>query len=149
MPVLSDAAGMAAVVTAVHGVAGGWIYAMSGAAWQVGHLVVKTQQLMKNASRCCHGRPAALPNPQLSTAGRHADRADGTRIAALVHDPWSVTTVAVGTGLQGVVDRLAALGGCLKLSSPPGQGTMFAGPPTLRLRVHPGTRQEQRTVCRY
>jgi signal transduction histidine kinase len=32
-----------------------------------------------------------------------------------------------GTGLQGMADRLAALGGCLEVRSAPGAGTTVAG----------------------
>lgn len=51
----------------------------------------------------------------------------------VVADTWLVLTVTddgvggaearAGTGLQGLEDRVAALGGSLTLSSPPGAGT--------------------------
>ena len=36
-------------------------------------------------------------------------------------------TVTIGTGLQGMADRLAALGGSLEIDSTPGDGTTVRG----------------------
>jgi signal transduction histidine kinase len=36
-------------------------------------------------------------------------------------------TTRMGSGVQGIADRLAALGGSLEVSSSPGQGTRVSG----------------------
>ena len=41
----------------------------------------------------------------------------------------------IGTGLQGIADRLAALGGTLRVRSAPGAGTTVTGRVTVRSRV--------------
>jgi len=40
---------------------------------------------------------------------------------------FDVTTTRMGTGVQGIMDRLAALGGDLVVESAPGRGTTLAG----------------------
>jgi signal transduction histidine kinase len=40
---------------------------------------------------------------------------------------FDTTTIPPGTGLQGMADRLAALGGALHIRSQPGEGTILSG----------------------
>ena len=40
---------------------------------------------------------------------------------------FDTATIRYGTGLQGMADRLAALGGALRVRSQPGHGTILSG----------------------
>jgi signal transduction histidine kinase len=51
---------------------------------------------------------------------------------------FDTTTAQHGTGLQGMADRLAALGGALHISSQPGHGTTLTG--RLPVPGHNGSR---------
>jgi signal transduction histidine kinase len=55
---------------------------------------------------------------------------DGHSLAFTVADDgqgFDQTTTPMGTGLQGIIDRLAALGGTIGISSAPGHGTRVTG----------------------
>jgi len=55
---------------------------------------------------------------------------DGQRLAFTVDDDgmgFNQATTPVGTGLQGMSDRLAALGGTIDIASSPGHGTRITG----------------------
>jgi signal transduction histidine kinase len=55
---------------------------------------------------------------------------DGHCLAFTVTDDgngFDQTTTPIGTGLQGITDRLAALGGTLNITSAPGHGTQLTG----------------------
>lgn len=52
-----------------------------------------------------------------------ASRVDGNLILAVTDDGVGGAVAAVGSGLEGIGDRLAALGGSLTVDSPPGGGT--------------------------
>jgi signal transduction histidine kinase len=55
---------------------------------------------------------------------------DGQRLAFTVDDDgmgFDQATTPVGTGLQGMSDRLAALGGTIDIASSPGHGTRITG----------------------
>ncbi len=52
-----------------------------------------------------------------------ARRADGRLILEIVDDGAGGADIAAGTGLRGLEDRVAALGGTLRVSSGPGAGT--------------------------
>jgi signal transduction histidine kinase len=72
----------------------------------------------------------------LTNAVRHS-RAMRADVAAVEEDGWLRISIAddgiggadpgAGTGLGGLVDRLAALGGSLVVVSPPGGGTLVRG----------------------
>jgi signal transduction histidine kinase len=75
----------------------------------------------------------ALQNAAKHAAGRQATvrfRLDGSRLAFEVADEgagFDATAAAGGTGLQGMADRLEAIGGRLEVRSAPGAGTIVAG----------------------
>ena len=55
---------------------------------------------------------------------------DGAILVLTVTDDgrgFDPATTPMGTGLQGMSDRLSALGGTLKITSAPGQGTRVTG----------------------
>ena len=59
----------------------------------------------------------------------HLSRANGTLSFEVVDDGrgFDPDGVASGSGLQGMADRLAAVGGSLDIRSAPGRGTTVAG----------------------
>jgi signal transduction histidine kinase len=68
----------------------------------------------------------------LTNAVRHADaqqadiavrEAGGNLVVSVVDDGAGGATIASGSGLAGLADRVAALGGDLHIDSPPGKGT--------------------------
>jgi signal transduction histidine kinase len=66
---------------------------------------------------------------QASTA-RVALGEDGQCLAFTVEDDgagFDQTTTSMGTGVQGMADRLAALGGTIEITSAPGHGTRVTG----------------------
>ena len=55
---------------------------------------------------------------------------DGQCLAFTVEDDgtgFDQATTPMGTGLQGMADRLAALGGTIEITSAPGHGTRVTG----------------------
>ena len=65
-----------------------------------------------------------------ASAARVALCHDGQRLAFTVEDDgmgFDQATTPVGTGLQGMSDRLAALGGTVDIASAPGHGTRITG----------------------
>jgi signal transduction histidine kinase len=52
-------------------------------------------------------------------------RSDGASLIAEVHDDGVGGAVLAGSGLTGLEDRLEAVGGRLRISSPPGDGTLL------------------------
>jgi signal transduction histidine kinase len=57
-------------------------------------------------------------------------RQEGDRLAFTVHDDgkgFDQATTPMGSGVQGMTDRMAALGGTLEITSAPGQGTTVTG----------------------
>jgi signal transduction histidine kinase len=52
------------------------------------------------------------------------DRADGSLRVVVVDDGTGGADVTAGTGLRGLADRVSALGGELRIVSPPGSGTV-------------------------
>jgi signal transduction histidine kinase len=57
-------------------------------------------------------------------------REDGQSLAFIVADDgqgFDQATTRMGTGLQGIADRLAALGGTIEIASAPGRGTTLTG----------------------
>jgi signal transduction histidine kinase len=68
----------------------------------------------------------------LTNAARHADAteivisvvSEGSRLLVTIHDDGrGGADPAKGSGLRGLVDRVAAVGGRLTVTSPPGHGT--------------------------
>jgi signal transduction histidine kinase len=65
-----------------------------------------------------------------ASAARVSLRHDGQCLAFTVEDDgtgFDPATTPMGTGLQGIADRLGALGGTIDLTSTPGHGTRVAG----------------------
>ena len=56
----------------------------------------------------------------------HAWQADDQLRLEIVDDGTGGADIEAGTGLRGLEDRVAALGGSLRISSPPGTGTTIA-----------------------
>jgi len=66
--------------------------------------------------------------PQAGPATVRLEVADGAlRFRITDHGPGFDPTTATGTGLQGITDRLAAVGGTVRLTTAPGEGTDLAG----------------------
>jgi len=65
-----------------------------------------------------------------ASAARVTLRRDGPFLAFTVEDDgtgFDQATTPMGTGIQGMADRMAALGGTLDITSAPGQGTRVTG----------------------
>jgi signal transduction histidine kinase len=65
-----------------------------------------------------------------ASAARVSLRHDGRRLAFTVEDDgtgFDLASTPKGTGLQGISDRLGALGGSIDISSTPGHGTRVTG----------------------
>ena len=73
---------------------------------------------------------------------------DGCQLTFAVTDDgagFDTTTATQGTGLQGMADRLAALGGTLHLRSEPGAGTTVTGRLPVSEQAEPGGAQPPRS----
>jgi signal transduction histidine kinase len=59
-----------------------------------------------------------------TTASVRVTRGNGVAVIEIADDGIGGADEAAGTGLQGLADRVAALGGTLRILSPPGEGTV-------------------------
>ena len=82
-------------------------------------------------------------NEVLANVARHAPDSHA-RVDVLIHEGWMRVTIADdgpggasmagGTGLRGLSDRVGLLDGVLELENPPGAGTTVR----VRMPLHPG-----------
>jgi signal transduction histidine kinase len=66
----------------------------------------------------------AAKHARASEVGVSAERVDGKLVVSVRDDGVGGARPAQGTGLGGMTDRVAALGGSLRVQSPPGRGTV-------------------------
>src|SRR6266542_2254589 len=72
----------------------------------------------------CEALVNVAKHADATEASVSAQRVDGRLRIEIADDGKGGATTARGSGLQGLVDRVAALGGTLRLESPPGAGTV-------------------------
>jgi signal transduction histidine kinase len=71
----------------------------------------------------CEGLTNAVKHAGATTIEISAGRQDGRLIVTVTDDGIGGATPVQGSGLSGLADRVAALGGVLRIDSPPGAGT--------------------------
>jgi signal transduction histidine kinase len=71
----------------------------------------------------CEGLTNAVKHAHASRISLSATRADGRLVVTVTDDGIGGATPIPGSGLSGLADRVAALGGCLSIDSRPGTGT--------------------------
>jgi signal transduction histidine kinase len=80
---------------------------LEGAAWFVG----------------CEGLTNAVKHAGATTIALSAGRSDGRLVLTVADDGVGGAALVAGSGLSGLADRVAALGGVLRIDSRPGAGT--------------------------
>jgi signal transduction histidine kinase len=86
----------------------------------------------------CEGLANVAKYAQASAASVHVARRDGVLVVEVTDDGVGGADSAAGSGLRGLADRVAALGGHLRVTSPRGGGTVVAA--ELPLAVRPAAR---------
>jgi signal transduction histidine kinase len=71
----------------------------------------------------CEGLTNAVKHARATTILLSAGRRDGQLVVSIADDGIGGATVGQGSGLRGLSDRIAALGGTLRIESAPGAGT--------------------------
>ena len=71
----------------------------------------------------CEGLTNAVKHAGASRIALSADRRDGRLVVSIADDGVGGATAGHGSGLRGLSDRVAALGGTLRIESEPGAGT--------------------------
>ncbi|MDA0168885.1 histidine kinase [Solirubrobacter taibaiensis] len=71
----------------------------------------------------CEAVTNAVKHAQASRIALSAERCDGRLVVAVVDDGIGGAQPSTGSGLTGLTDRIAALGGTLRIESAPGRGT--------------------------
>jgi len=66
----------------------------------------------------------AVRHAEAATIGLRVATADGSLTVQVSDDGPGGATLRPGAGLAGLADRVAAAGGGLRLTSPPGSGTL-------------------------
>jgi signal transduction histidine kinase len=76
-------------------------------------------EALQNVAKYAHASQASIKLTQINGSLTFEVTDDG--------DGFDPTTIGYGTGLQGMADRLDALGGTLEIRSAPGEGTAVTG----------------------
>ena len=71
----------------------------------------------------CEGLTNAVKHAHATRIALSADRRDGRLVVSIADDGVGGATAGHGSGLRGLTDRVAALGGTLQIDSEPGTGT--------------------------
>jgi signal transduction histidine kinase len=75
----------------------------------------------------CEAITNAVKHSQASSVYVSAERVDGRLVVAVEDDGVGGADESAGSGLRGLVDRVEAHGGTLRVESPPGKGTRVVG----------------------
>jgi signal transduction histidine kinase len=73
----------------------------------------------------CEGLTNAVKHARATRISLSATRADGRLVVTVTDDGVGGAAPVRGSGLDGLADRVAALGGVLRIDSPPGAGTQL------------------------
>ncbi len=71
----------------------------------------------------CEGLTNAVKHARATRIALRADRRDGRLVVSIADDGIGGASAGPGSGLRGLTDRVAALGGTLRIESEPGAGT--------------------------